>query len=428
MRRNPYTRRSRSRRPVSSSSARRSADRGRSTTSRRGSLAKKREAKEKVRRRLAARRKQRFADKRDEQIFDERGDYNPRGYDHNSIRGAVNSKSARMFDKEGNLNAIDKKDALNQLYHLFNKVNVPENSDKVSLYNPDTERYNKEARKKILAKALSDKSGAGFHMVGQELALPIKVILDYEGFSRKVYRVRKLAQAELFRIPKDIRSPAYMIGQDGQTPEARIKTGYITPSEFKITSSPTVDIMDIYHMNFDVLDRAQDTARQEIELQEDKAGINLIDRASQAINTVTTYASLNIGALEAGRYQVERHRLMVENFMISRAEVSDVVTTMSTNVDPVTQRELLLAGYVGNILNADILTAAGTGVEEVIPAGTFYAVTGSDYLGEMGIRVELFSEPYNKYPMQETVKGWMFLEIVGFGIPNPRAVAKGVKS
>jgi hypothetical protein len=82
---------------------------------------------------------------------------------------------------------------------------------------------------------------------------------------------------------------------------------------------------------------------------------------------------------------------------------------------------------VGNILNAQIITAAGTGVEEVVPAGTVYAVTASEYLGEMGIRVELFSEPFNKFSHRETVKGWAFVEIVGFGLPNPRACSKGSK-
>jgi hypothetical protein len=185
--------------------------------------------------------------------------------------------------------------------------------------------------------------------------------------------------------------------------------------------------MDIYHYNFDVLDRAQDTARQEIELAEDKAGLALIDRASTVENDAVLFGTLGVSAFEDIRYQVERHRLIVENFMINRQELSDIVKTMSTQVDMVTERELLLAGYIGTFMNAQILTAAGTGVEEVVPAGTVYAVTGADYMGEMGVRVELFSESYNKYALQETVKGFAFCEILGFGIPNSRACAKGTK-
>ena len=409
--RNPYKRVAESNRPAVSS---RQAQRVEDTKQ------------EDKRDRLAVRPRTRMASKRDERLYDPSGDFNPGRYDYREkVASAVGARD-RMFDAKGEINADNNRDALVQIRHLLSNV-TKKNADAVSLYNPERERMSKEARRDILAAALTDPSGAGWHVVGQELALPIKQILDYEGFARKWYRVKDLAQGELFRIPLDVRSVAWIVGQDGQTPEARIKSKWITPHEDKIVSYPTVDIEDIYHLNFDVLDRAQDTARQEIELKEDTLGIALADAASTAQNTVTTYATLGISALEDVRYQVERHRLMVEKFFINRAELSDIIKTMSTAVDPVTERELILAGHIGNVLNAQILTAAGTGVEEVIPAGTFYAVTAAEYFGVMGIRMDLFSEPFNKYAFNETVKGWAFCELVGFGCANSKAVAKGVK-
>ena len=178
--------------------------------------------------------------------------------------------------------------------------------------------------------------GEGFAIVGQELLLPIKDIIDYEGWARKVYRVRPLAQGELFRIAKDVRATAWVVGQDGQSIESRLHGRFIQPSEFKVTAFPTVDIEDIYQMNYDVLDRAQDTARQEIELEEDKRGLALLDRAAVTVNSETIFATLGISAFEDVRFQVERHRLMVEKILINRAELSDIVKTMSTAVDPAT--------------------------------------------------------------------------------------------
>lgn len=408
---NPYRTISANRRPVSAQPARRTEA-----------------AKEEPKKGLSVRPREKFASRRDERLFEGTGAFNPQRYDSPlSRRATATDTNRRMFDRKGEINAYDRRDALTQINELMNGI-TKRNARALSFYKPEAEStISKEARRDILAAALTDPTQQGFHLVGQELALPIKAILDYEGFARKVYRVRKLAQAELFRIPVDIRSTACVVGQDGQSVEFRIKTKWITPPEWKVTSFPSVDIMDIYQMNFDVLDRAQDTARQEIELKEDQAAISLIDEASQTVNAVTTFATLGIGAFEDVRFQVERHRLMVENFLISRSELSDIVKTMSAAVDPVTERELILAGYIGNVLNAQILTAAGTGVEEVIPPGTFYATTGADYMGEMGVRIELFSEPYNKYSHQETVKGWAFIEMVGFGIANARSCAKGTK-
>jgi hypothetical protein len=350
------------------------------------------------------------------------GEFNPQRWAGHGQQG----QGGHMFDARGQLNAQDRRDALVQITALLQNFTRQAGMSDFRRQSNESHQERTE-RMQVLAAAMRDPSGEGFAIVGQELLLPIKDIIDYEGWARKVYRVRPLAQGELFRIAKDVRSTAWVIGQDGQGIESRLYGRYIQPSEFKIASFPTVDIAEIYQMNYDVLDRAQDTARQEIEVEEDKRGLALMDRAAQTVNAVTTFATLGIAALEAVRFQVERHRLLVEKFLINRAELSDIVTTMSTAVDPVTERELILAGYIGNILNSQIITSAGTGVEEVVPAGTFYACTAAEYMGEMGIRIELFSEPFNEFALQRTVKGWAFLEQLGFGIPNSRAVAKGTK-
>jgi len=371
----------------------------------------------------------------DEQMYDESGTFNPRPYGgstdtRSGVQAALGAPKGRMFDSKGEINANDKKDALQQIAYLLQ--NVTKKAAPGSFYR-EASALNAEDRRKVLAAAMKDPTGEGFAIVGQELLLPIKDIIDYEGWARKIFRVRPLAQGELFRVAKDVRSTAWVVGQDGQTIESRLYGRYVTPSEFKITSSPTVDIEDIYQMNFDVLDRAQDTARQEIELEEDKRALSILDRASTTVNAATIFTTLGVAALEDIRYQVERHRLVVDKFLINRRELTDLIKTAvgvgagTQHVDPVTERELILAGYVGNVLNSQIITAAGTGVQEVVPAGTVYAATGSEYLGEMGVRVELFSEPFNKYAQHEFVKGWAFCEIVGFVVPNSRAIAKGHK-
>lgn len=376
--------------------------------------------------------KTRLASRQDEQHFDGSGKFNPQAFGgiREDIQAAIGNKKAKMFDDAGEINAYDKKDALTQIAYLLN--NVTKKASPGTFYR-EASSLDPNERRKVLAAAMQDPTGEGFAIVGQELLLPIKDIIDYEGWARKVYRVRPLAQGELFRIAKDVRATAWVVGQDGQSIEARVYGKYIQPSEFKVTSFPTVDIEDIYQMNFDVLDRAQDTARQEIELEEDKRALAVLDRASTTVNAQTIFTTLGVAAFEEIRYQVERHRLVVEKFLINRAELSDLIKTAvgaaggTQHVDPVTERELILAGYVGNVLNAQIVTAAGTGVEEVVPAGTVYAVTGSEYLGEMGVRVELFSEPFNMFSQRRLVKGWAFGEIIGFAIPNSRAVAKGHK-
>jgi hypothetical protein len=361
------------------------------------------------------------ASKADEAFHDEQGEYNPRPFGGHNGQGQVKMASqGRIFDRQCQLNAHDTKDAMQQVAYLLGHVQPGQQARRFA---KNASAQQVAERRKIIAAAAQDPTGEGFALLGQQLLLPIKDLIDYEGWIRKVYRVRPLAQGELFRIARDVRATAWVIGQDGQAIESRMFGKYIQPSEFKIAAFPTVDIQDLYQMNYDVLDRAQQTARQEIELEEDKRGLALLDTAARAANTVTTFGTLGVAALEALRLQVEQNRLVVTKFLANRRDITDVFTSMQGAVDPVTQRELLLAGYWGNFFGAQIFTVAGVGAEEVIPYGNVYAVTDPEYLGEMGIRVELFSEPFNKYANKELVRGWAFCEIVGFAVANSRSAA-----
>ena len=171
---------------------------------------------------------------------------------------------------------------------------------------------------------------------------------------------------------------------------------------------------------------------------EDQALISLLTSSAPSFNDTVSFASLNLQALESLRFQVERHRLIVTKFLINRRELSDMVIFLSQQVDPVTEREWLMMGYVGRILNADIITTAGTQVGqgglgrenvnwEIVPPGKVYALTDPDFLGVFPIRVELLAEPANKFVFGEPRYAWMFYELIAQSIINPRAVALGTK-
>lgn len=385
-------------------------------------------------RKLAEKRASVTERKTSEVIRDEKGTYNPRPL--GGFKGTGKSypaRSGRMFNEKGEINAWNKKDALQQTAYLHQDILKNNPASRADLRRGASvskeSAISKEAKKRAIVAAFKDPSGEGFHLIGQELVAPIKEVIDYEGWSRKCLRARPLAQGELFRLTKDIayKATAWVIGQDGMTPESRIHGRYVTGPEFKVTAFVDIDISEIYQMQFDGLDRAQDLARQDIERKEDQAFISALASAAVTDNDLTYFASLGLSAFEDTRWQVERHRLIVDKFLINRAELSDIVKTMSSAVDMVTERELILSGYIGNILNAQIVTSAGTNTFEVIPAGVFYAVPAPEYLGDMGIRIDLFAEPFNRYAVNQFVKGWALMEQIGYILPNSRAVAKGSK-
>lgn len=356
---------------------------------------------------------EKLADKIDRKrdVVDEMGRINPK----------TGSKGERFFSKKGELNAWDKKDALTMIMRLLNDEGV--RKVKQASYRMDNTDLPPEVIRDIYMQAF--KSPEGMKKLGEELLAPIKNVLDYEGWARKILKVRPIGQGEIHRIPKDVWVTAFVVGQDGQAMPSQANAAFVFPPEFKVTAFPEVDIGDILRMNFDVVARQQDLAKQMILLQEDKRLVGALEQFAQLVNDVVYFSDFNIGTFEDLRVQVERHRLLADKFVINRYELTSIIKNMKNYVDPVTERELLLMGYIGSVYGCQIITSAGTGVQEVVKPGQVFVVTEGSFLGEMGIRAELESEPYSKAVMAETKQGWMFLEIITQGLVNPRAVAMG---
>lgn len=337
------------------------------------------------------------------------------------------SASERMFNQRGEINASSNGEVLEKIKHLL---------DGMSDGTYDVERTASYAGEgmsgaetdAILREAFSDPSSEGFRQVGQGLLNPIKEVIDYEGLARKVFAPRTVKAGEVVRYDKDVFVRGWVIAEDGQTPQSVVEGRYIYPPEFEVTAYPSIEIKDKYRAQYDILARTQDRARMAIELQEDLALINLLQAGANQTNTTTFFATLNLAALEAIRYQIERHRLICDKYIIHRQEVSDLVNTLSTQVDPVTQRELIMAGYIGTVLNAMIVTTAGTQTFEILQPGEVVAVTAPEYLGGMPIRVELFSEPVNEFMEGRPRQGWFWYELISQVLVNPAGVAIGSKT
>jgi hypothetical protein len=282
----------------------------------------------------------------------------------------------------------------------------------------------------ILRQAFSDPTTEGFKQVGQALLNPIKEVIDYEGVMRKTWAPRSVKQGEVIRYDKDVFVVAHVIGEDGMTPQSVVEGKYVYPPEFEVSAYPSIELKDQYRAQYDILARAQDKARQGIEYKEDLASINLLRAGGNIKNNTTFFASLNLAAIEAMRYQIERHRLICDKMIINRAEVSDMINTMTpAAVDPVTRRELMMAGFLGTILNVMFITTAGTNPYnyEILAPGEVIAVTAPEYLGGLAVRVELMSEPVTEFHEGRPRRGWYWWEMMALALIVPAGVALGHK-
>ncbi len=332
----------------------------------------------------------------------------------------------RVFDERGELNAGSKKEALELIKGVLDQVD--DGTFDVTREASYGGSISEEEGDAMLREALADPNGEGFHQVGQALLNPIKEIIDYEGIARKVLAVRTVKAGEVVRYDKDVFVVAHVIAEDGQTPQSVVQGRYVYPPEFEVSAYTSLELKDIYRAQFDIVQRAQDKSRQAIEFQEDLAMANMLWAGATVTNTMSYFAALNLGAFEALRYQIEQHRLTCDKFIINRQEVSDMINVLSAQVDPVTLREMIMAGYLGTILNAMVLTTAGTNRYEILAPGRVLAVAAPEFLGGMPIRVELISEPTSEAVEGRPRKGWYWWEMISQVLINTWGVAAGQKT
>lgn len=353
--------------------------------------------------------------------------FDPAMYGGERADGTVIPGSGKVFNASGELNAYDRRDALMQMRAVVDSM--LQNQSAQGPFQRRGKTLTAQQRSEYIA-AVHDafQSEEGIRIVGQELLNPIREVLDYEGNARKIFAPREVGPGEVPRYDRDAYITAWTIAQDGITPESHVVGNYFYPSEWVVSAYATLSIQDIYQMQYDALARAQDRAKQAVEFQEDRAGVNLLDAASTTANDVTYVTQFDWNAFVDLKYQIEKNRLPVDKFWINLAETRDILKYVDyKHFDPMTQREIVLAGYIGNLGGVQLIASAGNGIFEPVPPGTVYAVSRPEYVGGMPIRVPLQSEPTNKFLLGEPVKGWYLYEMISQVVLVPRGVAKAVK-
>ena len=335
-----------------------------------------------------------------------------------------------IFDNNGQVNAYNKAEALSELVRLANIISntQPANSGVA----PKT-TFSDEQSEAMLKRALETPEGKV--ALGQSMANPIRRNLDYMGVGRKALVVDPLPQGALPLYEKDVDVRATIISSHGSAPESRVQGDRVLVPEFEITSNPTVRIAEVKRRRFNIIDRAQQKARQEIQAQEDANIFASVDFASDATlggeNTRQAFAAGPGGTLELidllnVKKEIDRHDLVTTKYFMNITQFTDILgwayragITGTNNqyggFDPVTTREVLQTGLYGHIWGADII------VSKIVPEGTVFGLAEPEFVGIFPVRQDIEVLPADE-PKQLKL-GWVVNEIVGVAIVNTRGVA-----
>jgi hypothetical protein len=166
---------------------------------------------------------------------------------------------SKLFNTHGELNATNVQDALAQIVKFASIVENMEPSNTRLAQQPS---FNDEQRDDLIKRALMTQEGKV--ALGQAMANPIRRNLDYQGVGRRTLVVDPLPQGALPVYDRDIDVAAVVVSAHGSAPESRVFGDRVTIPEVELISNPTVRIAEVRRRRFNVIDRAQQKARQEI--------------------------------------------------------------------------------------------------------------------------------------------------------------------
>jgi hypothetical protein len=345
------------------------------------------------------------------------------------------AKMSTLFNKQGALNASSLQDAISQLVKYASIIEETQSANQNLAGKPS---FNDEQRDELIKRALTSEDVK--IALGQAMANPIRRNLDYMGVGRKVLVVDPLPQGALPVYDRDIDVTASVCSSNGTVSESRIFGDRAQIPEFEIISNPTVRIAEVKRRRFNVIDRAQQKARQEIQAQEDANIFALLDYAGDATkggeNTlVTTTANGRLASGDGFLHKahlaeivkaIEQWDLVATKLLMNIKQFNDIRMWSAfagntsnagslSEVDFETQREILQTGLFARIWGADII------VSKLVPANEVFGTADPEFVGVMPIRQDIEVLPADE-PKQLKL-GWVISEIIGLGILNPRGVA-----
>jgi len=262
---------------------------------------------------------------------------------------------------------------------------------------------------------------AGRQAVGAQMAIPIRTQLDYQGVCRRFFEIDVLAQGQIARYDKDIDVTAYTVAKRGEPPEQIIEGEYVEPKTWEIFAPASVRLSEIQQRRFNILDRTQEQIRIGMQEQEDGEFLALIANTVVGNVTnnslVTSTSGVSKSFLNNLSIQVMKWDLPAYAFLMNFASYADIREWNSTDLDPVTMREIQETGLYGTIWGTDII------VSRLVPDNTVYCFTEPRFFGVLPIRTDVILMP-NDEP-REALIGYVGYEEIGMLAVNANGVSYG---
>ena len=194
----------------------------------------------------------------------------------------------------------------------------------------------------------------------------------------------------------------------------------------EIASNPEIPLTQVKERRFDLIERAQDLAKAQIQAAEDARAFDVMDAVatvgfdnlgSDYVNAqVNAVAPLTPANLSDAMARVETHDLRVARVFVNALDFADMRKWGRDVLDPETQGSLLKTGLMGTLWGAQVI------VTRKVAPGYVYVTAEPEFFGRIPVRTELTVLSADD-PKARRI-GFSVFENLGIGCHNPLALTR----
>ena len=264
------------------------------------------------------------------------------------------------------------------------------------------------------------KTSQGRQRLAASMIQPLRKRRDYNSVGRRAFFVEQLPDGALPIYDKDPNVTAYVVGEEGMNIIAVAKPKRVLFPLFEIASNPEIQLTEIKARRFDLIERAVDLAKSEIQAEEDRKVFNVMDAlAADPTNPnpdIPVTTNLTANALVDAFANVERSDMRVAHVFLNAKDYADLRKWDRDTLDIETQAKLLKTGLMATLWGAKLI------VSRIVPEGTVYVCGEPEFFGRIPVRTELTvlsaDDPKNR------LIGFSIFENIGIGAYNPYALQR----
>lgn len=289
--------------------------------------------------------------------------------------------------------------------------------------NSSDSKIGKKAKRQAIAKYI--KSPQGRQMLAESMIQPLRTRRDYTSIGRKTFLVEDLPDGALPVYDKDPDVTAFVIGEEGENILGIQRSERVIAPLYEIASNPEIPLTQIKERRFDLIERAQDLAKSQIQAAEDErvfatmdeTAVNGFDGFGSNINPdINVVAPVSSSVLADAFAEVEKHDLRVARVFMNARDYADIRKFGREILDIETQRTLLNTGLMASLWGAQII------VSRLVPQGFVYVCTDPEMFGRIPVRTELTVISADD-PKARTI-GFSCFENIGTMAHNPRGLIR----